>query len=570
MKKNILLLIALIMANFAFPQSQQISSRDASDAASTWIRVYYPEYQSRKNVVSLQNTRGCTLLYEVGFDSIHILLSGSKACLPILGYYKGNSSIINEMDKLPCNLRSLIDTYIEEIEGCFANDTIRLYYNDDWNTLLNGTLSGTRSSVVVPPLITTKWNQSWSNDGCDLNAYNYFIPPDDNHNCSHQLVGCNAVALAQVMNYWQYPILYNAPRQFDWCNMTDSLNECTDGDYEIHRDAIAYLMYQCAMDIEAEFGCTGTISNLQKTRKALVEKYGYRSSASYLQRSSYYTSWEAMLRDNLDNEQPVIYRGKGHAFVCDGYRDDGTFHFNWGWCGYYDGYFSLSSLTPSDYDFTGDQAAIFNIYPSASTLICSANLNLGDFYRDKPSLLQDSLPYAVVPQTMTSLTSAPDTSSASWRTIPSGATALYQAQVEVNLEDGFEAEYGSEFEVRIKPCKRCDELRDVVVNDDNERDDDNYDVEDNNGESYAMSRPQEMVIPDLFPNPTEGLLTMGIEGKAEAVLIHNLAGRPVGGWHLDVLTATSVTLDVSDLRPGTYLLTVVSPTSIRTARFVRR
>ncbi len=45
--------------------------------------------------------------------------------------------------------------------------------------------------------------------------------------------------------------------------------------------------------------------------------------------------------------------GGGHAFVCDGYRDDGCFHINWGWGGWCDGYFSLDVLNPDDHSGMG-------------------------------------------------------------------------------------------------------------------------------------------------------------------------------------------------------------------------
>lgn len=80
-----------------------------------------------------------------------------------------------------------------------------------------------------------------------------------------------------------------------------------------------------------------------------------------------------MVYDNLNNVGPVLYSGfnltsAGHAFVCDGYTQ-GLFHFNWGWGGSYNGYFSLDALTPAgegiggngsgDYSF--DQSICLNI-----------------------------------------------------------------------------------------------------------------------------------------------------------------------------------------------------------------
>lgn len=567
-KKYFLLLLALAAANLVFSQSQQISSWEAENAATNWIRFHYPEYQSKKNVVSLMNRNGNILLYEVRFDSINILLSGSKACLPILGYYKGSVSFINDMANLPCNLRSFINSFIEEIDSCFANDTIKLYHRGDWNTMIEGTSSGVRSTVVVPPLITTQWNQSTSNTGGDAYAYNFLIPPDDDYNCDHQLVGCGAVALAQVMNYWQYPLLYEEQKQFDWCNMTESLNKYTDNKYERHRDAIAYLMYRCAEDINSEYGCTETSSSLNDTRSALVSTYGYDNSAQYLTKASFSNMWAMLIRTNLDAGYPIIYRGSGsggHAFVCDGYKDDGSYHFNWGWGGSWDSYFYLDQLTPGSNNYSNNQAAIFFIHPSSNTSICNANIFLDDFYDDNISLLNDYEPYEITPKTMTILTSASIASTASWRTIPSESSAVYQAHEEVNLENGFESERGSEFEVRIEPCEKCEEMR---GNSETEGCVDGGEDVSSEGDTFSLSVPHTNT-PDLFPNPTRGPLTMVTDGMAESVIVFDLQGHPVGGWHLETLMETAVVLDVSPLRPGPYLLTVTTSVGSRTVRFLR-
>ena len=54
------------------------------------------------------------------------------------------------------------------------------------------------------------------------------------------------------------------------------------------------------------------------------------------------------------------------------------------------------------------------------------------------------------------------------------------------------------------------------------------------------------------------------------MLVYDLMGRPVGGWHLSALTETGVGLDVSALRPGAYLLAVQTEAGTKTARFVRK
>jgi hypothetical protein len=52
-----------------------------------------------------------------------------------------------------------------------------------------------------------------------------------------------------------------------------------------------------------------------------------------------------------------------HAFVCDGYRSDNYFHFNWGWEGSSDGWFLTSALNTGGASFNSNQLIIINIMP---------------------------------------------------------------------------------------------------------------------------------------------------------------------------------------------------------------
>lgn len=60
--------------------------------------------------------------------------------------------------------------------------------------------------------------------------------------------------------------------------------------------------------------------------------------------------WTKKIDQELAEQRPVIYSGSGtggHSFVLDG-SDGEMYHFNWGWGGRNNGYFSLSALNPGD------------------------------------------------------------------------------------------------------------------------------------------------------------------------------------------------------------------------------
>jgi len=229
----------------------------------------------------------------------------------------------------------------------------------------------TENGRSVSPLLGTTWNQS-----C---YYNELCPEDNGAPggyCNHVPAGCVALAMAQVLKYWNYPAsgtgyheYYISPyglqsadfenTSYGWENMPNSIGSS-------NLD-VATLIYHCAVSVNMQFGPNGSGASTSMARSSLVNYFNYSQDAQYLTKSNYSNGeWETMLRDDLDEDRPVIYRGDGtggHAWVCDGYAADNYFHMNWGWGGYANGYFYLSNLNPAGGNFTNNQAAIMGIVP---------------------------------------------------------------------------------------------------------------------------------------------------------------------------------------------------------------
>lgn len=94
----------------------------------------------------------------------------------------------------------------------------------------------------------------------------------------------------------------------------------------------------------------------------------------YLYKGSYSQSgWEAMIYANLSSGRPLLYSGSnptsgGHAVVLDGYQSStGLFHFNFGWGGQGDGYYTVNDSTGMN-GFSSDQAVLANITPKKQNI----------------------------------------------------------------------------------------------------------------------------------------------------------------------------------------------------------
>jgi hypothetical protein len=192
-------------------------------------------------------------IYETLFqDGNSVLLSGSKACIPVLGHnLSGKGESVVTGDDVPYGLQVLLYDMLMEIDFCLLNDTITLYHASEWSELLSSGYLQTKSRATqVGPLTTSKWGQSNSNDGVERHAYNYYVSETSN-NCDGKgycPAGCVAVAMAQILYYWKHPMNKGLLTHYDWCNMHDELNYRHNPDYETERNAIAKLIDDCGKE----------------------------------------------------------------------------------------------------------------------------------------------------------------------------------------------------------------------------------------------------------------------------------------------------------------------------------
>lgn len=280
----------------------------------------------------------------------------------------------------------------------------------------------------IAPLVHSTWDQG--------DPYNLQCPSWDG---KHSVTGCIATAMAQVMNYHEWPnkgvgsnsysTTYNNQSQtvslnfgessFDWDNMLDDYSE--DASTE-QKNAVAQLMYACGVASNMAYGLSASSSTIYDCHKAMISYFNYDKGIRLYPRNYYgINDWEDLIYGQLKDYGPVIYTGVnstiGHAFICDGYRD-GYFHFNWGWSGISDGYFLLNLLDPAEQGIGGSfdgynlsQNIIGNIckpqegskeYPTLALLdkfeLSATTVTAGDNIDIKSSMCSFSLtPFTVYP-----------------------------------------------------------------------------------------------------------------------------------------------------------------------------
>jgi hypothetical protein len=293
-----------------------------------------------------------------------VMVAGDDAAMPILGYSETGSF---DAAAMPANLRWWLEEYSTQIAFIRASklsadsETLQL-----WNDYLYGNLqqNAPAAPAAVAPLLTTTWDQS--------SYYNQLCPSD-------MPTGCVATAVAQIMKYHNHPVqgvgshTYTHPTfgtlsanfaatTYQWTNMPNALLTSSS---PAEKTAVATLMYHLGVATNMEYASSGSGTSGWEAFLALKNHFNYDVGMQLLYCEDYTNSaWVNLVKEELNASRPVYYAGddgeNGHAFVCDGYDNNNYFHINWGWGGYYDGYFLLSALKPEGQGIGGNQGGYNN------------------------------------------------------------------------------------------------------------------------------------------------------------------------------------------------------------------
>jgi hypothetical protein len=154
---------------------------------------------------------------------------------------------------------------------------------------------------------------------------------------------------------------------YDWGNMLDDYSK---GYTDEQADAVATLMLHCGVAVEMGYTASGSGSYGQEACLGIKKFFGYNKNARLYTRDFYTAeSWMQLVYNELNNNRPIYYAGSsessgGHAFVIDGYNQDGMVHVNWGWGGKSNGMFDISLLNPTGYEFSAGQDMILGMCDS--------------------------------------------------------------------------------------------------------------------------------------------------------------------------------------------------------------
>lgn len=349
MKRTTTILIAICVSAL-FANGKQISQNAALSAARKYSRT--GQVAPAKNLRSDKTNNAP--YYAFNLEQGYVIVSGDDEMTELVGYAENG---FFDAENVPPQMQLWLDGYAEYVAAVQSG-----------KAKARKILLSDSPSVVVEPLVTTKWNQDA--------PFNNFAPEytDDNNNTQRCATGCAATAMAQIMKFHNWPEQgvghYSYEHQsfgtissdfskhvYDWTNMIDRYNN---GEYSnVQADAVALLMKDCGVSLNMNYGPVSGASIYSYTP---AFKNYFRYSSRTVNRSGCETAeFTKIITDELQEGRPIIYCGTGedggHAFVVDGYDTNYFLHVNWGWGGYSDGYFDMNYMDPAGLGIGGGSGA---------------------------------------------------------------------------------------------------------------------------------------------------------------------------------------------------------------------
>lgn len=384
-KISVLLLHLLLLC--CASRAEQVSRQDALDYAA----MFFGGAQEQQLSVAWIGQDTAAPAYWVINNSRggFVIVAGDDAVQPLLGYSLDGSFATGDM---PDNLRSWFGSMERDITVVRS-----LHLSQDAATKARWHTAPQITKADAAALLeTAEWGQDYPYNKLCL------IPGDKT-----AATGCVATAMAIVLRYNQYPargsgILpsYTTSSEkylisgysiddhvYDYSSMPQR-NTRKASDAEQYQ--IAQLIHDCGVMVEMDYTASASGAMGERMPVELAAHMGYSAAAEYCPKAKYSPDeWLSILKEEISAGRPLLYCGQdasgqgGHAYVVDGYDNNGLLHINWGWEGSANGYYSLE-MSVGEYRFSESQAAVIGLVPdpdgsavsSPDLLITSDGLSL--------------------------------------------------------------------------------------------------------------------------------------------------------------------------------------------------
>lgn len=362
--KGPLTLISLVLSVFTAIKAEPVNVETAIKAASTQIQVMDLRYKEPSPLHSAYVIRGeyAKPLYDEMEEELlayvfelephgFVVVTADDDLVPIVAYSEHGSFCWEEhpenillnmlrqdlslrLEALPLIEREIIESNHQHWEGLIEGNPLHLDPGDSWPEA---------GSTWTGGWVETAWHQgSPYNDSCP-------IDPETGERC---VVGCTGTAMAQIVNYWQYPSSITFTIDDNYVTYTRgmeiyapdaSISDIDYNDGEPSDEMCAAISYACGVGAKMNYTSYGSSAGLDDAARSYLMHFNY-IHAEFLYCEDQYTQdtvqFYRIMEENMKDSMPILLWVRseetpaGHSIVCDGFRETSTgeeWHLNWGW-----------------------------------------------------------------------------------------------------------------------------------------------------------------------------------------------------------------------------------------------
>lgn len=371
------LLLSLLICITNIVSADPIGPSKALKIASAYLQEasmahVAPFRRTATRAVAESDTLAPLYIVSRGENAGFVIVSGDN-CLPeIIGYTDSGDFVEADM---PPALLDMLQGYAEIVEAA-----------QKAGVPARAPQKAPADRHAVAPLIEAHWHQT-----APYNNLAPFLTGTTNR----AVTGCTCTAAVMVLHYFrrdlpdellaetptytygEAPVTVSYPKgtPIQWDLM---LNHYNTSYPEEMGNAVAVLNAAFGAGIWQTYGSStsGQINNIVNGYNSFFD---VSSSCTY-RGGTNQTSWENTIYNNLKKKQPMVYAGVhasqgGHAIILDGYNPNGNlFHFNFGWGGQGDGYYTVDVETGIN-GFAGEQGMVHSISPKKPNLTAKLHVD---------------------------------------------------------------------------------------------------------------------------------------------------------------------------------------------------
>lgn len=323
--KRTLLFVLTVLANSVLASANPITKGQALNIASKYISSPTLSNNTPKTRSLKANEQPAYYIFTSSNDDKFVIVSGESKLNEVVAY--GDKMSKDESQQSPYFKQFLKD--YERVVKAVRSNTIQ------------ASITPSQFKRKVEPLLTCKWSQYFP-----FNKYTLVIDGKTTP------TGCVATATAQVMYHHKWPKkrptdYISTTKSEAWKSSTYFWEDMKDTESQMFssrsQDAVGVLMRDIGSAVRMRYFHKGSDSNLENACNALRHTFDY--TVRYLVKDVLPANeFLKEVMQELSDGYPVLVVGGPHAFVYDGYDEQGFIHTNWGWGGQEDGYFDINTV----------------------------------------------------------------------------------------------------------------------------------------------------------------------------------------------------------------------------------